>query len=93
MLIDKETLEKIKEQCLELFGADINDIRLEEIEKSSDREFNLTISFLIPNKNISQTAKTVLSGIMVNPYIRQYKDVVVDKSDGSIRSIKMHKDA
>ncbi len=93
MLIDKETFGKLKEQCVELFGPDISDIRLEEIEKNADKEFNITISFLVPNKNISSQAKNVLSGIMVNPYLRQYKDVVINKEDGSIRSIKMHKDA
>jgi hypothetical protein len=88
----KESIEQIKGQFLDFFGSDITDIRLEEISESDSNEYYLTVSYLIPNKNLPATITSVL-GNMVNPYIRQYKNVVVDKKDGNIISIKMHKDA
>ena len=80
----KETLEHIKGQFVDLFGSDIKDIRLEEIDESNNSEYNITLSFLIPNKGISSALGDIY------PYIRQYKNVVIDKNNGSIISIKMH---
>ena len=80
----KETLEHIKGQFLDLFGSDIKDIRLEEIDEGNNSEYNITLSFLIPNKGISSALGDIY------PYIRQYKNVVIDKNNGSIISIKMH---
>jgi hypothetical protein len=74
---------------LDLFGSDITDIRLEEINESNSNEYYLTISFLVPNKNISPTVTSTF-GIMVNPYIRAYKNVVINKENGDIIAIKMH---
>ena len=80
----KETLEHIKKQFVELFGSDVSDIRLEEIDESNNSECYLTLSFLIPNKGVSSALGDFY------PYIRQYKNVVVDKNNGNIISIKMH---
>ncbi|MDR1317851.1 MAG: hypothetical protein LBK13_13375 [Spirochaetales bacterium] len=87
----KESVEKIKEKFLDLFGSDVTDIRLEEINKSPINEYYLTVSFLVPNKNVSQTLASTF-GIMINPYIREYKNVVVNKKNGDIITIKIHKD-
>jgi hypothetical protein len=78
MLSVKESVEKIKGEFPELFGPDVSDIRLEEINESNNNEYSLTVSFLVPNKNISPTV-TSAPGTMVNPYIREYKNVVVNK--------------
>ena len=80
----KETFENIKGQFIDLFGSDIKDIRLEEIDESNNSQYNMTLSFLIPNKGISSALGDMY------PYIRQYKNVIVDKNNGSIISIKMH---
>ena len=92
MISVKESLEQIKGRFLDVFGSDITDVRLEEIKEGTADEYHLTVSFLIPNKNIPETVTSAL-GTMVNPYIRQYKNVAVNKSNGNIISIKIHKDA
>ena len=92
MISVKESLEQIKGQFSDVFGTDVTDIRLEEIKEGTADEYHLTVSFLVPNKNIPETVTAAL-GSMVNPYIREYKNVVVNKSNGDIVSIKIHKDA
>jgi hypothetical protein len=92
MISVKESIEKIKREFLDLFGPDVTDIRLEEINESNSNEYYLTVSFLVPNKNMSSMVTSTL-GSIVNPYIREYKNVVVNKENGNIISIKIHKDA
>jgi hypothetical protein len=90
MISVKESVEQIKGQFLDLFGTDLTDIRLEEVqEDDKNNEYYLTLSFLIPNKNIPQTITSSL-GSFVYPYIRQYKKVTVNKADGNINSIMMY---
>jgi hypothetical protein len=92
MVSVKESVEKIKGEFLDLFGSDVTDVRLKEMNESNSNESYLTVSFLVPNKNISPTITSTL-GTMINPYIREYKNVVVNKKNGDIIAIKMHKDA
>ncbi|WP_027390293.1 hypothetical protein [Chrysiogenes arsenatis] len=92
MLTVKEAVDTIKKQFKDLFGSDITDIRLEEIEPDAGDQYHLTISFLVPNKNMPQAIQSLL-GEIKNPYVRQYKTVIVNKADGSILSVKMHKNA
>jgi hypothetical protein len=92
MLSVKESVEKIKGEFSDLFGSDVTDIRLEEVNESNSNEYYLTVSFLVPNKNISPTVTSTL-GSMINPYIREYKNVIVNKKNGDIIAIKIHKDA
>jgi len=90
MVTVKESVEQIKGRFIDLFGADVTDIRLEEIyEDSKNNEYYLTLSFLIPNKNLPQTMTSSLGDIKY-PYIRQYKKVNINKADGNINSIMMH---
>jgi hypothetical protein len=91
MVSVKDSVEKIKGEFLDLFGSDIADIRLEEINESNSNEYYLTVSFLVPNKNISPAVTSNL-GTLVNPYIREYKNVIVNKKNGDIITIKIHKD-
>jgi hypothetical protein len=92
MVSVKESIERIKGEFPDLFGADLADIRLEEINEGNSNEYYLTVSFLVPNKNVSPMIASTL-GTTVNPYIREYKNVVVNKKNGDIIAIKMHKDA
>jgi hypothetical protein len=93
MVSVKESVERIKGEFLDLFGSDVTDIRLEEINESNNtNEYYLTVSFLVPNKNIPSTVTSTF-GMMINPYIREYKNVVVNKTNGDIIAIKIHKDA
>jgi hypothetical protein len=92
MLSVKESVEQIREQFLDLFGSDLTDIRLEEINGSNNDEYCLTVSFLVPNRNIPATISSTLGNI-IYPYTREYKNVVVNKQNGSIVSVKIHKDA
>jgi hypothetical protein len=92
MVTVKESLEQIKERFVDLFGSDVTDVRLEEVDESNKNTYYLTVSFLIPNNNISQPSASALGNIMM-PYTRQYKNVVVNKNNGSIISIKMHSNA
>ena len=90
MVSVKESVEQIKGRFLDLFGSDVTDIRLEEVvDDNKNNEYYLTLSFLIPNKNIPQTV-TSSWGNIVYPYIRQYKRVTVNKADGNINSIMMY---
>lgn len=94
MLTIKQAIERIKEQFQDLFGSDIEDIRLEEIGQSSDNNYNLTISFLVSNKSIQFSLASMLGGGgMNNLYSRQYKTVIINKEDGTIITIRIHKDA
>jgi hypothetical protein len=75
---------------LDLFGSDVTDIGFEEInenntslfqnrlvlEQPHTNEYYLTVSFLVPNKNIFPTVTSAF-GTMINPYIREYKNVVI----------------
>jgi hypothetical protein len=92
MISVKESVEKIKGEFADLFGPDVSDIRLEEINESNANEYYLTVSFLVPNINIPSAAISTL-GISVNPCIRKYKNVIVNKNSGDIIAIKIHKDA
>jgi hypothetical protein len=92
MVSVKESVERIRGEFSDLFGPDVTDIRLEEINESNSNEYYLTVSFLVPNKNISPTVTSTL-GTIVNPYIREYKNVVVNKKNGDIIAIKIHRDA
>jgi hypothetical protein len=87
----KESIEQVKIQFLELFGSDITDVRLEEMNENNKNEYYFTISFLVPNKNKSTSITSVLTDVF--PYTRQYKNVVVNKDDGNIISIKIHTNA
>lgn len=90
MVSIKESIEQIKGRFIDLFGSDLTDIRLEEVvEDGKNNEYYLTLSFLIPNKNIPQTVTSSLGNI-IYPYIRQYKRVTVNKANGDINSIMMY---
>jgi len=90
MVTVKESIEQIKERFIDLFGSDVTDIRLEEIyDDNKNNEYYLTLSFLIPNNNFSKTTISSLNNISF-PYIRQYKKVIINKTDGNINSIMMH---
>jgi len=90
MVSIKESIEQIKGRFIDLFGSDVTDIRLEEVvEDGKNNEYYLTLSFLIPNKNIPQTVTSSLGNI-IYPYIRQYKRVTVNKANGDINSIMMY---
>jgi hypothetical protein len=92
MILVKDSIEQIKGQFIDLFGSDVTDIRLEEVfDDNKNNEYYITLSFLIPNKNIPipQTITTPLGNIAY-PYIRQYKKVIVNKTDGNINSITMY---
>jgi len=89
MLTIKEAFIKIKATIIENFGDDIQDIRLEEMETNPSGTYELTISYLIPNKNVSSMAS--MYSTLQNPFIRQYKKVSIDFNDGTIFSIKIHK--
>ncbi|MDR0876676.1 MAG: hypothetical protein LBN21_01375 [Treponema sp.] len=93
MVTVKESLEQIKKEVPVLFGEDVSDIRLEEIDGSdANAEYYLTISFLIPNKNVPAGWASLTNGLNT-PYVRQYKNIVVNKENGAIISAKIHKDA
>jgi len=88
MLSIKESVEQIKTQFSDLFGNDVTDVRLEEINGSNDDEYFLTVSFLIPNKNLPTTL-TSINSFTLFPYTRQYKNLTINKEDGNIVYMKM----
>ena len=90
MLTIKEAVNKIKATVVELFGDDIKDIRLEEMElNNEEKSYKLTISFLVPNNNVSTMAS--LFSQNNSPYIREYKNVIINNETGEISSIKIKK--
>jgi len=89
MVTVKESVEQIKDRFIDLFGSDVTDIRLEEIyEDNKNNEYYFTLSFLIPNNNLPQISSSI--GNISFPYVRQYKKVIVNKTDGNINSIMMY---
>jgi hypothetical protein len=85
MLTIKEALAKVEAQCNDLFGPDIKDVRLEGLEQRSEKDYHLTISFLRQNEYVSPVMAATLGN-----YIREYKNVVIDKKDGVIRSAQVY---
>ncbi len=80
----KEAMDLVKKEFKKIFGEEISDIRLEEInfwEKSSS--LNLTVSYRIVDSG--QSIATVLSGTR-----RIYKRVTIDKKEKKITSINMY---
>ena len=92
MLSIKESIEQVKTQFFDLLGDDITDVRLEEINGCTDNEYHLTVSFLIPNKNLPATI-TSTNGVVVFPFVRQYKNITVNKNNGNIVCMKMYNNA
>ncbi|WP_107671432.1 hypothetical protein [Cyanothece sp. BG0011] len=74
-------------QIIDLFG-NVNDIRLEEIELSSDKKsWLITLGFLFDppidqQKNLPNVLKTAMN-------IREYKIVEIDAETGELKSIKI----
>lgn len=74
-------------QIIDLFG-NVNDIRLEEIELSSDKKsWLITLGFLFDSptnqqKNLPDVLKTAMN-------IREYKIVEIDAETGELKSIKI----
>ena len=59
MLSIKESFEQIRTQITDLLGSDITDIRLEEINGTTRDKYNLTVSYLVPNKNLLQIYSSI----------------------------------
>ncbi|MGK7938792.1 MAG: hypothetical protein AB4062_01240 [Crocosphaera sp.] len=74
-------------QIIDLFGK-VNDIRLEELELSSDKKsWLITLGFLFDSptyqqKNLPDLLKTTMK-------IRDYKVVEIDAETGELKSIKI----
>ena len=80
-LDSRTAIERAKSYVKEVF-SDIKDLRLEEIERSSDRKHWLvTFSFSRPDL-------TILGESFTNPH-RDYKTVTVDANTGEPISVKI----
>jgi len=86
----KEAVIEIKKTIVENFGEDIQDIILEEIETNYiANTYELTISYLVRNKNVSNIDSDM--NAISSPFIRQYKDVKINFANLKIDFIKNHK--
>jgi hypothetical protein len=83
---EKNWIRKGKEYLTNVFGEEIEDVRIEEFEQDNNNMY-LTYSFLTP---LSEYAKSEYSLLK---YKRLYKEVIVDKEKNSIISVKMHQHA
>lgn len=82
-----DAMNLIKVEFPKIFGEQINDIRLEEVDDfGSENFFHITVSYLIPDPG--QGLATVLSGTR-----RLYKKVIPDKKENKIKSIQIYKNA
>ncbi|MES0491641.1 MAG: hypothetical protein ABUK01_16715 [Leptospirales bacterium] len=92
MISLKEALEEVKKNFLDLYGENITDIRLEEIDnRDIDDSYQLTVSFLMPEKNLPTSLGATLA-VATRPYSRLYKRVSINREDGTIINIKIYKD-
>ncbi len=74
-------------QIIDLFGK-VNDIRLEEIELSSDKNsWLITLGFLFDSQMNQQ--KTIPDILKTTMKIREYKVVEIDAETGELKSIKI----
>lgn len=93
MITIKEALDTVKSDLVELYGDEITDIRLEEMDHQAlDDTYQLTVSFLMPEKNPPRGLAANLA-VANRPYSRLYKKVSIDKEDGKIKNIKMYNNA
>jgi hypothetical protein len=84
MLTVRDALGKVETQFTELFGADIKDVRLEELQKPRKGQYHLTVSFLRPDENVAPPLSAVMG-----KYARDYKSVVLNGEDGTLVSVKI----
>ena len=96
MLDIKEAFKKVQETIIDIIGADVRDIRLEEVEFSTNKEnWELIVSYLLPNKN-KRKETSFAYALMASgdyEYERVYKKFVVGRLDGVVKSIKLYKDS
>ena len=92
MLTIKQSIVEVTKQIQSLLGVETTDLRLEEINKENKNAYNLTVSFLIPNKNLPDNISAI-TGVTIFPFIRQYKQLKVNKNDGNIITMKMYNNA
>jgi hypothetical protein len=91
MLEIKEALNIVEKNFKEIFGDHIIDLRLEEIgTKNIDNSFELTVSFVVPDETPLIGLAAALS-TSNRRLVRLYKKVSMNKTDGTINSIKMYK--
>lgn len=91
MISLKEALDEVKKNFVELYGEDITDIRLEEIDnRDLDNTYQLTVSFLMPEKN-PPTGLAATLAVATRPFSRLYKKVSLNKENGTINNIKIYK--
>lgn len=91
----KQAIALAKEALLDLF-ADENprSIRLEEVDLENSREWVVTLSYLKdvdPREEGGSQLGLMAIAAALNTNTRLYKKVVIDKSSGVVKSIKIHK--
>ncbi|MEJ2881524.1 hypothetical protein [Pedobacter sp. GR22-6] len=88
-------LKKAAKDSIEiLFGKNIRDFRVEQIEKASDNlDWEISVSFLMDNINIPHVKNIIgmpgLSSML--PYDRVYKTLLISE-EGTFKNMKMFKD-
>lgn len=92
----KEAFLNTKRALVEIFGEEVMDIRLEEVDLSSSQDYwEIVVSFLYPQKNpptvTALGALAALSDPFNRKYERIYKKVIVQKENGEVTSIKIFK--
>lgn len=82
-----DAMNLIKVEFPKIFGDQISDIRLEEVDNFENNSlFTITVSFLMASQG--EGLATILSGTR-----RLYKKVILDKNEHKITSIQIYKNA
>lgn len=84
MNIDKTLIQDTKVQLKEIFGEQIDDIRLEGIDVSQKNKLILIFSFLIPSNHAEYPE---ISNSMAPKFSRHYKIVTLNKHTHVIQKI------
>ena len=84
----QELKERAREITITLLGFEPRDYRLEQIEKETDGNWNIVVSYLSENKNIPST-ESILGFNKVLPYERIYKRLILD-NEGSFLKLLMY---
>ncbi|MCL1946390.1 MAG: hypothetical protein FWF51_04440 [Chitinivibrionia bacterium] len=87
---NKGMIDYSKEFLVNLFGDQIQDIRVEEIWQDKSN-IHFTFSFLSPRASVFMKRVSQIDPLF--NYERLYKEVVIDKNGENITKIKMQKNA
>ena len=86
----KEAVNVAKATARDLYGEELRDMRLEEVEiAEGSSDWKVTLSFLFPDKNPPQPAFLFPNLAQSHPYERVYKLFIVGSESGQVKAMRI----